>query len=88
MVQERAGPAAARGKDFWKVPTGLVDAGEDIAVAAEREVRGPVLAALLLWCGWFLASDSDGEVAPTCFHCVQTAGRYLRRQESGSDLRA
>jgi len=57
VVQERAGPAAARGKDFWKVPTGLVDAGEDIAVAAEREVRSPVLAALLPWCGWFLASE-------------------------------
>jgi len=38
VVQEKAGPAAARGKDFWKVPTGLVDAGEDIATAAEREV--------------------------------------------------
>lgn len=38
LVQERSGPAANRGKDFWKMPTGLVDAGEDIAAAAEREV--------------------------------------------------
>eukprot|EP00960_Hanusia_phi_P064119 765700-Hanusia_phi.AAC.4 len=38
VVQEKFGPAARRGKDFWKVPTGLVESGEDIAVAAEREV--------------------------------------------------
>jgi ADP-ribose pyrophosphatase YjhB (NUDIX family) len=38
VVQERSGPAAARGKDFWKVPTGLVNHNESIADAAEREV--------------------------------------------------
>lgn len=37
VVQERTGPAA--GIDFWKIPTGLVDAGEDAAAAAAREVR-------------------------------------------------
>jgi ADP-ribose pyrophosphatase YjhB (NUDIX family) len=36
LVQERSGPL--RGKGVWKMPTGLVEAGEDIAVAAEREV--------------------------------------------------
>lgn len=35
-VQERRGPL--RGEDFWKMPTGLVLRGEDIAMAAEREV--------------------------------------------------
>lgn len=37
LVQERRGPAAR--PDFWKVPTGLVEQGEDIADAAMREVR-------------------------------------------------
>ncbi len=36
LVQERSGPL--RGTGIWKMPTGLVDAGEDIATAAEREV--------------------------------------------------
>eukprot|EP00588_Corethron_pennatum_P005480 CAMPEP_0194289492 /NCGR_PEP_ID=MMETSP0169-20130528/39161_1 /TAXON_ID=218684 /ORGANISM="Corethron pennatum, Strain L29A3" /LENGTH=400 /DNA_ID=CAMNT_0039036783 /DNA_START=97 /DNA_END=1299 /DNA_ORIENTATION=+ len=36
VVQEKTGPAAARGK-LWKMPTGLVDPGEDIAQAAVRE---------------------------------------------------
>ena len=38
VVQEKFGPASRRGKDFWKMPTGLVDNGEDIAAAAVREV--------------------------------------------------
>jgi len=40
VVQEKFGAAAAsrRGKDFWKMPTGLVDNGEDIETAAVREV--------------------------------------------------
>uniref|UniRef100_A0A7S0M110 Nudix hydrolase domain-containing protein n=1 Tax=Cryptomonas curvata TaxID=233186 RepID=A0A7S0M110_9CRYP len=38
VVQERRGPAAARGKNFWKVPTGLVDHAEDLAEAGCREV--------------------------------------------------
>eukprot|EP00811_Abedinium_folium_P004547 NODE_14187_length_1123_cov_4.754016.p2 GENE.NODE_14187_length_1123_cov_4.754016~~NODE_14187_length_1123_cov_4.754016.p2 ORF type:complete len:182 (+),score=63.46 NODE_14187_length_1123_cov_4.754016:495-1040(+) len=37
VVRERRGPAAKRGN--WKVPTGLVDAGEELADAAEREVQ-------------------------------------------------
>ena len=41
-VQERSGPAAAlneKTKDgFWKMPTGLVSAGEDACTAATREV--------------------------------------------------
>jgi len=36
VVQERTGPAA--NSDFWKYPTGMVDAGEDAAQAAVREV--------------------------------------------------
>ncbi|KAL6782076.1 hypothetical protein ACKKBF_B10585 [Auxenochlorella protothecoides x Auxenochlorella symbiontica] len=36
VVQERLGPL--RGKGVWKLPTGLVIAGEDITEAAEREV--------------------------------------------------
>lgn len=36
-VQERSGPAA-RAK-LWKMPTGLTDPGEDIAVAAVRELK-------------------------------------------------
>lgn len=36
-VQERSGPAS--GLDFWKYPTGMVDAGEDAAEAAVREVK-------------------------------------------------
>jgi ADP-ribose pyrophosphatase YjhB (NUDIX family) len=35
-VQEKTGPL--RGKDVWKVPTGLVDKGEEIDAAAIREV--------------------------------------------------
>lgn len=38
VVQEKFGPASRRGKDFWKMPTGLVDNGEDIEAAAVREV--------------------------------------------------
>lgn len=36
-VQERTGPL--RGKGVWKLPTGLVHAGEDLHTAAEREVE-------------------------------------------------
>ncbi|KAK9908979.1 hypothetical protein WJX75_005507 [Coccomyxa subellipsoidea] len=36
VVQERNGPL--KGKGVWKMVTGLVDAGEDISAAAEREV--------------------------------------------------
>jgi ADP-ribose pyrophosphatase YjhB (NUDIX family) len=36
-VQERTGPL--RGKNVWKLPTGLVHAGEDLHTAAEREVE-------------------------------------------------
>ncbi|KAK9820304.1 hypothetical protein WJX72_008756 [[Myrmecia] bisecta] len=36
VVQELNGPL--RGKGVWKMPTGLVNAGEDIHTAAEREV--------------------------------------------------
>ena len=39
LVQERRGPAAAASRpNFWKLPTGLVDCGEDIPSAAIREV--------------------------------------------------
>ena len=39
LVQERRGPAAAATRpDFWKLPTGLVEQGEDIPDAAIREV--------------------------------------------------
>ena len=36
LVQERRGPAS--GRDLWKMPTGLIEAGEDVPVAAMREV--------------------------------------------------
>ncbi|CAK0827187.1 unnamed protein product, partial [Prorocentrum cordatum] len=36
-VRERAGPSAGL-EDFWKLPGGLVDAGEDLGDAAVREV--------------------------------------------------
>ena len=36
MVQELRGPAA--GRDLWKLPTGLLDVGEDVPEAAVREV--------------------------------------------------
>lgn len=36
LVQEKRGPAS--GRDLWKMPTGLVDAGEDVPDAAVREV--------------------------------------------------
>eukprot|EP01031_Cornospumella_fuschlensis_P031447 gene31447-38012_t len=36
VVQEKSGPL--RGTGVWKIPTGLVDAGEEIADAAMREV--------------------------------------------------
>lgn len=37
VVQERRGPL--RGKGVWKMPTGLIGAGEDISGGAEREVK-------------------------------------------------
>lgn len=37
VVKERTGPAAVH--DIWKVPTGLVLTGEDVADAAVREVE-------------------------------------------------
>jgi 8-oxo-dGTP pyrophosphatase MutT (NUDIX family) len=37
VVQERSGPAARPG--FWKLPTGVVDGGEEIHAAAVREVK-------------------------------------------------
>lgn len=37
-VQEKSGPTS-KWKDFWKLPGGLVERGEDLAVAAVREVR-------------------------------------------------
>lgn len=36
LVQERSGPL--RGSGIWKLPTGLVEQGEDVSAAAEREV--------------------------------------------------
>jgi ADP-ribose pyrophosphatase YjhB (NUDIX family) len=36
LVQEKNGPL--RGSGIWKLPTGLVEVGEDLALAAEREV--------------------------------------------------
>lgn len=36
VVQEKTGPAAAN--KLWKLPTGMADPGEDIALAAVREV--------------------------------------------------
>jgi len=36
LVQEKSGPL--RGSGIWKLPTGLVEQGEDISSAAEREV--------------------------------------------------
>ena len=36
LVQEKRGPAS--GRDLWKMPTGLLEAGEDIPEAAMREV--------------------------------------------------
>lgn len=36
VVQEKHGPL--QGKGVWKMPTGLVNVGEDISEAAEREV--------------------------------------------------
>ena len=39
LVQEKRGPAAsASRRDFWKLPTGLVEQGEDVPAAAIREV--------------------------------------------------
>ena len=35
LVQEAVGPSH---EDMWKIPTGLVECGEDISDAAEREV--------------------------------------------------
>jgi ADP-ribose pyrophosphatase YjhB (NUDIX family) len=37
LVQEKSGPL--RGTGVWKIPTGLVEAGENLAVAAQREVE-------------------------------------------------
>lgn len=36
VVQEKNGPL--KGKQVWKLPTGLIDRGEDVSAAAEREV--------------------------------------------------
>lgn len=36
MVQEKSGPL--KGTGIWKMPTGLTEAGEDLCIAAEREV--------------------------------------------------
>jgi ADP-ribose pyrophosphatase YjhB (NUDIX family) len=39
LVQEKRGPAAASSRpNFWKLPTGLVEQGEDVPDAATREV--------------------------------------------------
>jgi|TARA_B110000977_G_scaffold191450_1_gene263588 8-oxo-dGTP pyrophosphatase MutT (NUDIX family) len=39
LVQEKRGPAAAASRpNFWKLPTGLVEQGEDVPDAAVREV--------------------------------------------------
>jgi len=39
VVQEATGPAANRKGGFWKVPTGLVNAGEEMSVSAVREMK-------------------------------------------------
>ena len=39
VVQEATGPAANRKGGFWKVPTGLVNAGEELSIATVREVK-------------------------------------------------
>ena len=39
VVQEASGPAANRKGGFWKVPTGLVNAGEELAAGAVREMK-------------------------------------------------
>jgi len=40
LVQEAVGPSSRH--DMWKIPTGLVECGEDISDAAEREVMEEV----------------------------------------------
>lgn len=39
MVQEATGPAANRPGGFWKVPTGLVNAGEEMKDGCVREMK-------------------------------------------------
>ena len=39
MVQEATGPAANRAGGFWKVPTGLVNAGEELGDGCVREMK-------------------------------------------------
>ena len=39
VVQEASGPAAMRKGGFWKVPTGLVNVGEELSACAVREMK-------------------------------------------------
>ena len=40
LVQEKRGPAASASRpDFWKLPTGLVEQGEDVPGTFSRIVR-------------------------------------------------
>ena len=64
VVQEITGPAAAR--NLWKMPTGLMDPGEDIAEAAMRELQEET---------GLVAHACNGVLAFRQAHGSSTAGR-------------
>ena len=70
MVQELHGPL--RGSGTWKMPTGLVNHGEDLHIAAPREVleetvRGTLHCIITLSTHWHVVPYSDTVVS--LFRC-------------------
>jgi hypothetical protein len=71
VVKERSGPAAAL--DIWKLPTGLLNTGEDYSEAAVREVKEETVRPLLVRCSvaWSFCWVGAPTLAPEkALHCI------------------
>ncbi|CAL1161920.1 unnamed protein product [Cladocopium goreaui] len=90
LVREKSGPAAKFG--FWKIPTGLVDAGEDIHEAAVREVKEETGIDASFEClGAFTMSHGGQHVAvwicsPHLRHLTQWKSTFRRDRRSSMVL--
>ena len=88
LVREACGPAAAAG--MWKMPTGLVDRGEDVAAAVVRELleetglRAEFVDVVL---GMLRRRASAFSTCTTCTTCSTSRAIVLQGRDCGGGLR-